>query len=411
MWETDWAAAPDHPYAPLADNNINAINPDSIAKVFLLHWEEHCVECAAPQCFLECRLYAPRADLQCARFRYGIYPNPSFSGLYAFGADVHFKRWGKLESKLDYSPASTRAIRRIQDLDRAVLKGVKAVAPLASLVYPSKHANLIYAKLRDKALKALSLFLQGNPEASGFAQGKLSDLDEFIIEAWNPQPFSFHLILELDQKRELKYRHQFELRPGRNAFHIPISGMNLAGDLTQSRIFVYPENDLEVRVIFTWLDFVGYKSPRRRDSAPVTRAQKVKCVVWDLDNTLWDGILVEDGPEQITLRPEALQAIKALDERGILLSIASKNDHSNAWSAIQKFQLQDYFLNPAINWGPKSESIRRIANELNLDLDTFAFIDDSETERRELKMPGFVGSFGNWRKEGLIDWSRNSFGF
>ena len=57
-------------------------------------------------------------------------------------------------------------------------------------------------------------------------------------------------------------------------------------------------------------------------------AQWVKCIVWDLDNTLWDGVLLED--QNVRLRPEVPSILRTLDERGILHSIASRNDHALA---------------------------------------------------------------------------------
>ncbi len=108
----------------------------------------------------------------------------------------------------------------------------------------------------------------------------------------------------------------------------------------------------------------------------------VKCVVWDLDNTIWEGILLED-PE-VLLRPEVPGILRTLDERGILLSIASRNDHEAAFSKLRELRLDDYFLYPQINWNSKAASIARIAKDLNLALDAFAFVDDQPFEREEV---------------------------
>jgi FkbH-like protein len=113
-----------------------------------------------------------------------------------------------------------------------------------------------------------------------------------------------------------------------------------------------------------------------------TRHPTVKCVVWDLDNTLWDGLLLED--EQVTLRHGIVEVIKTLDSRGILHSIASKNDYAVALEKLQNFGLSDYFLYPQINWNSKASSIRHIAQLMNLSLDTFAFVDDQPFERDEV---------------------------
>lgn len=109
---------------------------------------------------------------------------------------------------------------------------------------------------------------------------------------------------------------------------------------------------------------------------------RIKCVVWDLDNTLWDGVLLEDG--DVVVRQEVVDQIRRLDRMGVLHSVASKNDHEAAVAKLTELGLDDLFLCPQINWNAKSESIRRIAAALNLGLDAFAFVDDQEFERAEV---------------------------
>ncbi len=62
----------------------------------------------------------------------------------------------------------------------------------------------------------------------------------------------------------------------------------------------------------------------------------------------------------------------------------SKNDRHEAWALVERFDLAEYFLYPAIGWGRKSDSLRRIAERLNIGLDTFAFVDDSAFEQAEV---------------------------
>ena len=110
--------------------------------------------------------------------------------------------------------------------------------------------------------------------------------------------------------------------------------------------------------------------------------QSIKCVVWDLDNTVWDGILLED-PE-VRLRPHVVHILKTLDERGILHSIASRNDHDLAMARLREFGLEEYFLYPQINWNSKAASVTQIAQDINIGLDAVAFIDDQPFEREEV---------------------------
>ncbi|WP_370339246.1 HAD-IIIC family phosphatase [Catenulispora sp. MAP5-51] len=109
---------------------------------------------------------------------------------------------------------------------------------------------------------------------------------------------------------------------------------------------------------------------------------RIKCVVWDLDNTLWDGILLED--ENVVLRSDVVAQIHRLDGLGVLHSVASRNDPETALAKLKAFGLQDMFLHPQIGWGAKSESVAYIAKALNLGLDAFAFVDDQEFELAEV---------------------------
>ena len=108
----------------------------------------------------------------------------------------------------------------------------------------------------------------------------------------------------------------------------------------------------------------------------------VKCLVWDLDNTLWRGTLLEDT--EVHLPDEVRAVIVELDSRGILQSIASKNDHDLAWRRLEELGVADYFLVPQISWGRKSDAVTTIAKELQFALTTIAFVDDTPTERAEV---------------------------
>lgn len=113
------------------------------------------------------------------------------------------------------------------------------------------------------------------------------------------------------------------------------------------------------------------------------KEKKIKCVVWDLDHTIWDGVLLED--RQVSLRPGIVELIQTLDARGILQSIASKNEHATAMQKLTQFGLADYFLYPQINWNAKATAIEEIAKAINIGLDTIAFIDDQPFERDEVR--------------------------
>ncbi len=126
--------------------------------------------------------------------------------------------------------------------------------------------------------------------------------------------------------------------------------------------------------------------------ASLKRAPK-KVLVLDLDNTLWGGVVADDGLEGIELgdtspRGEAFKAfqkyIASLKQRGVLLAVCSKNDFARAAEPFEKhpemvLQMDDIVSFKA-NWEPKSENIRAMAPELNLGLDSFVFVDDNPAE-------------------------------
>lgn len=108
----------------------------------------------------------------------------------------------------------------------------------------------------------------------------------------------------------------------------------------------------------------------------------VKCVVWDLDDTVWQGTLAEDP--DVRLRDGVEKLILELDHRGVLQSIASKNDPDRATAKLKELGLGDYFLFPQFSWTAKSELVTRIAGALNIGVDTLLFVDDSPFERAEV---------------------------
>ena len=118
-----------------------------------------------------------------------------------------------------------------------------------------------------------------------------------------------------------------------------------------------------------------------------------KCLVLDLDNTLWGGVIGDDGLQNLVLGKdhpvgEAFldfqRYVKALQQRGVILAVCSKNDAENAKEGFSHpdsvLKLEDFSSFKA-NWDPKPENIRAIATELNIGLDSLVFVDDNPAER------------------------------
>ncbi len=113
-----------------------------------------------------------------------------------------------------------------------------------------------------------------------------------------------------------------------------------------------------------------------------------KCLVLDLDNTLWGGIIGEDGIEGIKLGDDPVgrsyvefqHNLLALNQRGILLAINSKNNFDDAIQVINEHPnmvlKQDNFACVRINWNDKVANMKEISDELNIGLDSMVFVDD-----------------------------------
>lgn len=114
----------------------------------------------------------------------------------------------------------------------------------------------------------------------------------------------------------------------------------------------------------------------------VAPGKPIKLVIWDLDDTIWHGTLLEGGAGAAI--EGVAETIERLDARGILHSIASRNDAELATRTLRDMGLMDYFLCPQIGWGAKSEAVRRIADRLGLGLDSVLFVDDQAFEREEV---------------------------
>lgn len=145
-------------------------------------------------------------------------------------------------------------------------------------------------------------------------------------------------------------------------------------------------------------DFLNDYSQTIIGTILASHSRTMKALVLDLDNTLWHGVIGDDGIDGISLGGDYpgniykdLQAFfLALKQNGILLTICSKNTESIALDAINThpdmvLQESDFVI-WKINWQPKSENIRALAEELNIGIDSLCFIDDNPVERNEVRL-------------------------
>ncbi|MGN0839174.1 MAG: HAD-IIIC family phosphatase [Pyramidobacter sp.] len=128
------------------------------------------------------------------------------------------------------------------------------------------------------------------------------------------------------------------------------------------------------------------------------RGKKKKCLVLDLDNTLWGGVIGEDGMEGIELGPvkegaryqDFQRGIALLQKQGVLLAVVSKNNPEDALQAIREHPgmvlREKDFVSIRANWLPKPKNIADLASDLNIGLDSMVFLDDNPVERETVKM-------------------------
>ncbi|MEC4592301.1 HAD-IIIC family phosphatase [Nitrospirillum amazonense] len=164
------------------------------------------------------------------------------------------------------------------------------------------------------------------------------------------------------------------VRHGVDAFHDPVMWCRAKQDVKPGAAPYY--GDLVARLI------------------AAAAGRSAKCLILDLDNTLWGGVVGDDGVEGIALgqgsaEGEAFAAIqayaKALSQRGIALAVCSKNDEANAKAPFERspemvLRLPDIACFVA-NWQNKADNIRQIAERLSLGLDAMVFLDDNPAER------------------------------
>lgn len=117
-------------------------------------------------------------------------------------------------------------------------------------------------------------------------------------------------------------------------------------------------------------------------------ARRFKCVVVDCDNTLWQGVIREDGPSGIKLNRTRMQRLWHLGLRGIPIAVCSKNDPEDEALILDTIRsyskLHEMIVATRFNWLPKSQNVRSIAEQLNVGLDAVAYFDDNAFERHEV---------------------------
>ena len=338
----------------------------NVEKVRPTMWEEHCLECSAPVCFGNCAHYAARRDGRCMRFDNGIRTFENASACCGQGARLKFRKWANMMTIIYPGMLSP------EEYSKLTAKNEKLGKRLRSAVNSKLPTGLRWQYIRTIEYlrrRRLRRLAADTPKP-----------DDFVFHGYFYGKESFNLIMEVFDGHTPLFRQAIPISQGENLTIIPGDKLLPCCSTPGYLVKLYPENDIEAELDILWCDFVQGGFVEK--DAP---AEKVKCLVWDLDNTLWNGILIEtEDNESLELKAGVLETIKKLDERGIIQSIASKNDFAPAMEQLEKLGISEYFLYPEIHWNAKSASIKNIAANLNIGVDAMAFIDDSVFEREQV---------------------------
>lgn len=327
-------------------------------------WEEHCLECSAPNCFESCVHYQARSDGRCKRFENGLMTFSHEKACCGQGVHVKFRKWGNMMTVLFPAMLTEADYGKLWKKNETAGRLLKRVES-SPLPQPLRWQSIrIPEFLRRRGLRKL--------------KGLGNTADAFLFHGYSYNGENYRLILEIYDDHTPVYKTAIAIAPGENLAVL----RNLSAECSKAGnlVKIYPENDLEAELDILWCDFV-----QGRPAAAEQPAAKVKCLVWDLDNTLWDGTLIEtEDPGRLTLKPGVRELMEALDQRGIIQSVASKNDHAAAMAVLENLGIGEYFLYPQIHWNPKSGSVEQIARSLNIGIDSLAFIDDTAFERSQV---------------------------
>jgi len=343
---------------------------ETVSMRTVLPWGEHCTECVWPSCYSTCDLYEARPGGNCRRFRDGMVRIDSSSVLSGYLLKIRFKRWGKLWTVGNLCLHSIRRADRIERRDH------RFGSMIQTLITPTSLRSFVSGK-RYSFKKRMALM----------ARASTTKPTSFMLECYNPSERAISISLTVrsqNASRNFPYQSLLNVEPGFNRIKTPFHEINEVVPLEEPFNLELIPNDAPdgTTLYFGIMEFV------REDALPGNKLQiapKIKCVIWDLDNTLWQGILVEDGSSNLRLKPGMREVIEELDRRGILQSIASKNNPEDAMDVLKSWNLAEYFLFPQISWNPKSESIRSIIQQMNIGPDSVLFVDDSPFELEQVR--------------------------
>jgi FkbH-like protein len=371
-------------YESEVNNRLEAIEalPPSVVKRFgelreyvkartILPWGEHCTECSWPTCYTTCELYEARSDGNCRLFADGMVRVDIRDDVRPYLLKLRFKRWGKLWTVGNLALYETKEVVR-KEKQNILVGALTRVVPLPH-------------QLKSRVLGKVS-YLRRCAAENAPAPRELPDC--FVLECYNPNARPICLTISIRAREgaaDRSFQQVVQVTPGFLRECVPAKDIFRRVDPGQPfEVEIVPNEVDDTVLYFGMMDFARLLPQAKWAEFGEDATKPWKCIVWDLDNTLWQGTLIEDGQDRLKLRHDLVEVIKETDRRGILHSIASKNNHADAIQVLQVWGIDKYFLYPQINWDPKSQSIEKIARLLNIGVESLAFVDDQPFEREEV---------------------------
>ena len=310
-------------------------------KVVADFWEDHCVECGEPACFKSCPKFRRGTHGRCERVVLGK------------KGQLTFLPWGKLELLWHGRTAKHETASRLKSWNarwERVAKALQCVFGWLPVPYGRGPYGIFRSVRWRRAMRQAEYAEQP---------------DRWRLEVSSDKTVKLMFeVKDSDGNILLAKVADAGIHAKAYEFHVP---RIKAGALFSIRPV---DSNATCGVAISKNELV------RED------AKLIKCVAWDLDDTLWDGILSEG--DEVRLNTALLDVVKELDRRGVVSSIASKNYEDAAIAKLKAFGIEEWFVFPQINWGPKSESLKNLASAMNIGLDAIAFVDDREENRREV---------------------------
>ena len=263
------------------------------------------------------------------------------------------------------------------------------------------HSSLSTDKQEQLADERLS-FISSLCESQSFANKKILYFNYPEIEDTIFGSYANKVESSLSyQVRKLNYELMNLSKQYSNLFICDIAGLqNLFG-----RRFMFAPNVYMTTEMVLSVNALPYVASRVVDIIAAIRGQFKKCLILDLDNTVWGGVIGDDGIEGIELGhglgigkafTEFQMWIKKLKQRGIIICVASKNNEDTAKEPFEKhpdmvLKLDDIAVFQA-NWETKVDNIRTIQSILNIGFDSMVFLDDNPFERNIVRenIPGIT---------------------